>query len=268
MRTPVQSVTRVQVVLGQPGRQLVAGRCPLGHVLTVEVSQPVRQQGQQASRRAAMLLRGPVRLADSSGAARTRVKLLKMGGPGRSFKRPWCRFAVLDAPAPGPIGALTWTNHDQHLDPSSFVATGAKKALWTKNQHAARRLACWPCWRTGWLTSTVSTWPSGQRPATSATRLPEDYLHPGDGLYRRTHWLFPVLAPDPDRLVAELRRQGMDVSTGTSNLVVVAAAQRRAARAGGPADGLDRLPAELSPARPCGTGQADRRPASGGWNGP
>ena len=57
-----------------------------------------------------------------------------------------------------------------------------------------------------------------------ATRLPEDYLHPGDGLHRRTHWLFPVLAPDPDRLVAELRRQGMDVSTGTSNLVVVAAA--------------------------------------------
>jgi len=56
-----------------------------------------------------------------------------------------------------------------------------------------------------------------------AARLPAAYRHPGDGLLRRTHWLFPVWAPDPYALVAELARQGIDVSTGTSNLVAVAA---------------------------------------------
>ena len=60
-----------------------------------------------------------------------------------------------------------------------------------------------------------------------AARLPAAYRHPGDGLLRRTHWLFPVWAPDPDALVAELRRQGIDVSTGTSNLVAVAAEDGR-----------------------------------------
>jgi perosamine synthetase len=52
--------------------------------------------------------------------------------------------------------------------------------------------------------------------------LPGAYRHPGDRLHRRTHWLFPVAAPDPDRLVAELRRRGVDASQGTSNLAAVA----------------------------------------------
>ena len=56
-----------------------------------------------------------------------------------------------------------------------------------------------------------------------AARLPSAYRHPGDGLLRRTHWLLPVWAPDPKAVVAELRRRGIDVSTGTSNLVAVAA---------------------------------------------
>jgi perosamine synthetase len=51
--------------------------------------------------------------------------------------------------------------------------------------------------------------------------LPAAYLHPGDELQRRTHWLFPVLAPDPGALVAALSDAGIDVSTGTSNLVAV-----------------------------------------------
>ena len=51
--------------------------------------------------------------------------------------------------------------------------------------------------------------------------LPAAYLHPGDELLRRTHWLFPVLAPEPHALVAALGAAGIDVSTGTSNLVAV-----------------------------------------------
>ena len=56
-----------------------------------------------------------------------------------------------------------------------------------------------------------------------AAGLPSAYRHPGGRLHRRTHWLFPVAAPDPDRLVAELRRRGVDASPGTSNLAAVAA---------------------------------------------
>jgi dTDP-4-amino-4,6-dideoxygalactose transaminase len=52
-------------------------------------------------------------------------------------------------------------------------------------------------------------------------RLPPAYRHPGNGLHRRTHWLYPVLAPDPDGLVAALRARGIDVSRGTSNLIAV-----------------------------------------------
>ncbi len=58
----------------------------------------------------------------------------------------------------------------------------------------------------------------GERVAAS---LPAAVRHPGDGLTERTHWLFPVLAPDPDALVVELRRRGLDPSQGTSNLVAV-----------------------------------------------
>ena len=56
-----------------------------------------------------------------------------------------------------------------------------------------------------------------------ADRLPADYRHLGGRLHRRTHWLFPVAAPDPDGLVAELRRWGVDASRGTSNLAAIAA---------------------------------------------
>jgi perosamine synthetase len=60
-----------------------------------------------------------------------------------------------------------------------------------------------------------------------AAGLPAAYRHPGGRLHRRTHWLFPVVAPDPDRLVAELRSRGVDASQGTSNLVAVAAEDGR-----------------------------------------
>jgi perosamine synthetase len=60
-----------------------------------------------------------------------------------------------------------------------------------------------------------------------AAGLPAGYRHPGGRLQRRTHWLFPVVAPDPERLVAELRRRGVDASQGTSNLTAVGGANGR-----------------------------------------
>ena len=94
-------------------------------------------------------------------------------------------------------------------------------------------------------------------------RLPAAYLHPGDELLRRTHWLFPVLAPDPDALVAALREAGIDVSTGTSNLVAVPDEDgSRPGHSTGDSDVLDgcSLP-ELSRARAGGTGPGARRSA-------
>jgi perosamine synthetase len=104
-------------------------------------------------------------------------------------------------------------------------------------------------------------------------RLPASYLHPGDGLQRRTHWLYPVLAPDPDALVEALRARGVDISRGTSNLVVVPSGDgtmpKQAGRLMGSivylpsypelgTDGLDRLVAGLHDA--CCAQQGGRTP--------
>jgi len=44
---------------------------------------------------------------------------------------------------------------------------------------------------------------------------------PGDRVARRTHWLVPVRAADPARLVRRLRAVGVDASGATSNLVTL-----------------------------------------------
>jgi len=53
--------------------------------------------------------------------------------------------------------------------------------------------------------------------------LPSGLLHPGDRMTRRTHWLFPVVAGDPDALVAAARADGFDAARAASNLHVVPA---------------------------------------------
>ena len=96
-----------------------------------------------------------------------------------------------------------------------------------------------------------------------AARLPAAYRHPGDGLLRRTHWLFPVWAPDPDALVAELASAGDRCEHRDQQPGRRGGRGRQCAGAGRPADGLDRLPAELPPARRGRSGPADRRLARG-----
>jgi hypothetical protein len=53
--------------------------------------------------------------------------------------------------------------------------------------------------------------------------LPAGLLHPGDRMLRRTHWLFPVVASDPDALVAAARAAGFDAARAASNLHAVPA---------------------------------------------
>lgn len=61
---------------------------------------------------------------------------------------------------------------------------------------------------------------AGERLARS---LPAAMWHPGELAPSRTHWLLPVVAPDPERLVSGLRKHGFDASRATSNIALVLA---------------------------------------------
>jgi dTDP-4-amino-4,6-dideoxygalactose transaminase len=59
---------------------------------------------------------------------------------------------------------------------------------------------------------------SGERVARG---LRQAVNHPGGGSSRRTHWLFPVVVPQPEALVSNLRLLGVDASRATSSIGVV-----------------------------------------------
>lgn len=56
-----------------------------------------------------------------------------------------------------------------------------------------------------------------------ARRLSPALPHPGSLAEARTHWLFPVIVPDPDYLISALRREGFDAARATSNIAAVEA---------------------------------------------
>ena len=56
-----------------------------------------------------------------------------------------------------------------------------------------------------------------------AHRLQIADAHPGGHALRRTHWLFPVMVPDPRPLILELRTRGLDASRAASSITVVEA---------------------------------------------
>jgi hypothetical protein len=51
--------------------------------------------------------------------------------------------------------------------------------------------------------------------------LPPTLAHPGRLAPLRTHWVLPVLAPDPGAVVAAMRERGFDAARGTSSIAVV-----------------------------------------------
>ena len=56
-----------------------------------------------------------------------------------------------------------------------------------------------------------------------AGRLPAEAVRPGGSSLSRTHWLFPVVVPDPEALILGLRGHGLDASRATSSIGVVEA---------------------------------------------
>ena len=65
-----------------------------------------------------------------------------------------------------------------------------------------------------------------------ASRLRVVDLHPGRHSSRRTHWLFPVVVAEPEALVADLRRHGLDASRATSSIAAVDAPPGRSSPVG------------------------------------
>ena len=51
--------------------------------------------------------------------------------------------------------------------------------------------------------------------------LPPPLTHPGRDAPLRTHWVLPVVASDPDVVVATLREHGFDAARGTSSIAVI-----------------------------------------------
>jgi hypothetical protein len=51
--------------------------------------------------------------------------------------------------------------------------------------------------------------------------------HPGGGSSQRTHWLFPIVVPQPEAIVESLRLHGVDASRATSSITVVEAPEGR-----------------------------------------
>jgi perosamine synthetase len=64
-----------------------------------------------------------------------------------------------------------------------------------------------------------------------ARRLEVATVHPGGDSLRRTHWLFPVVVPDPGALILGLRWRGFDASRATSSIAVVEAPAGRSSPA-------------------------------------
>jgi perosamine synthetase len=56
-----------------------------------------------------------------------------------------------------------------------------------------------------------------------AEGLPKSLFHPGHAAIERTHWVFPMVAPDRAHLTTSLRRSGFDAASATSSLAAVPA---------------------------------------------
>jgi dTDP-4-amino-4,6-dideoxygalactose transaminase len=56
-----------------------------------------------------------------------------------------------------------------------------------------------------------------------ASLLPSHLVVPGHRADKRTHWLFPVVTPEPDDLIQACRHRGLDAARGASSVSVVAA---------------------------------------------
>jgi perosamine synthetase len=80
---------------------------------------------------------------------------------------------------------------------------------------------------------------SGER---IARRLPASVPHPGGLAPTRTHWLFPVVVSDPEKLVFALWSRGFDASRVTSNLAPVPAPSDLPLRA---PEGANRMMSDL-----------------------
>jgi len=62
-----------------------------------------------------------------------------------------------------------------------------------------------------------------ERGELAAAALPRGLFHPGRKARERTHWVFPVATPHPERLIGRLREAGFDATAATSSISAIEA---------------------------------------------
>jgi perosamine synthetase len=150
---------------------------------------------------------------------------------GAYLKRLLVALGIVMLSEPRPYGLLARTCASLGADLDDLV-NGAVRAFPTREPEEAffrrlRQRSCAPLlavlsWRLrtfdrGRLTGRAA---AGER---FAHRLRLADVHPGGRAERRTHWLFPVVVPDPESLILDLREVGLDASQATSSIAVVEA---------------------------------------------
>lgn len=113
-----------------------------------------------------------------------------------AYGRSWDE--VIMAASRGFPGA-DWVSKLEHRPSAALVALMARRV----EQRGSAQL---------WERREQGAWLARQLPAASM---------PGQGAQRPTWWLFPVLAPQPEALIRELRQLGFDATSGGTSLMAV-----------------------------------------------
>ena len=66
-----------------------------------------------------------------------------------------------------------------------------------------------------------------ERGERAAAVLSRSVFHPGRAARDRSHWVFPIAVPDPQRTIARLRAAGFDATAATSSIAAVEPPRRR-----------------------------------------
>jgi dTDP-4-amino-4,6-dideoxygalactose transaminase len=186
---------------------------------------------------------GALKTATALGGALLRVRAPELLDRMRSIHASWprqsrrdylgrlCKYAMIAGlTRPLPYGAVARACELMGRDFDQLVDSAARTFSTGPDLALLARLERRPC--AGLLSlmaRRVRRFDEGRLRARAAAgeRLARSLAgamdHPGEAAAGRTHWLFPVVAPDADELIRALRSAGFDAARGTSSLVAVPA---------------------------------------------
>jgi dTDP-4-amino-4,6-dideoxygalactose transaminase len=148
---------------------------------------------------------------------------------GPYVKKLLMALGIVTVSRPRPYGLFMWLCAWLGADLDVLV-NGAVRAFPTREPEEAflGRLRQQPCAPLlAMLSRRLRTFDRGSLAGRAAAgerfarRLRLADAHAGGRSLRRTHWLFPVVVPDPETLILDLRKRGLDASQATSSIAVV-----------------------------------------------